>query len=661
MEAHATVVASQPQSGQRLSSTPGIVNLQFSEQLNTALSHAAVSTPDGGTFQSTGSTEAGMQIPLPVNAPGVYRVSWTTVSAVDGHVLHGGFEFGVGVRPNASGEAANDQPSITELALATARWVEFLALLLAIGMLLLTRLGRNQPSLEWVQMRPALPLAAALVAGSVVVIGESLTAGRSPSLADVAAYLSNGPAGYARVLRLGAELVALLLAAEGGPGAIVAVGVALIGLAGAGHAAAVRPAFVGVLVDALHLFAAGIWAGGILALAGLRPPGGWLGVEGRRLLDRFSSPALTAFAITVATGLLQAAEEVGDVGRLLSTSYGIVLMAKSLGVAAMVALSLRAWRRLRVSLRLEALYAIVVVGASALLAAYPLPPARAAEADALAENPAASQALPQAGDLTLGGSAGETLVGLTLRPGKPGPNVAWIYLLPVENPATIPRADVSVHLDGRPVASRRCGLTCQSAALELKGGESLTIKLSGRADGEASFQIPDLPSADGSVLVERASQRMQELRTYRIDETLGPAAQPLRTLYAFQAPDRLRFQLSTGPETVIVGGRRFSRDRPSQAWRGEPALPVQVPSLAWEPASVLGAHVIDSAQLAGHTTQVVAFFQMVTGSPVWFRLWVDEEGLVWRAQMRAQGHFMDDNYRDFDVPLTIEPPLPGGG
>ncbi|MBJ7596788.1 MAG: copper resistance protein CopC/CopD [Candidatus Dormibacteraeota bacterium] len=304
VEAHATVVASQPPAGERLSSTPGVVNLQFSEPLNRTLSHASVSTPDGRRFQSEVTSEQGIQIPLPVNGPGVYRVSWTTVSAVDGHVLSGGFEFGVGVSPNASGEAASDRPTVTQLALATARWVEFLGLLLAIGMLLLSRLGRHPPSLKWVRMRPALPLAAALAAGSIVVIGESLTAGQAPSLADVAAYLSNGPAGYARVLRLGAELVALLFAAEAGPAAIVAVGVALVGLAGAGHAASVRPAFVGVLVDALHLVAAGIWAGGILALAGLRPPGGWLGGEGRRVLDRFSAPALTAFAITVATGLL---------------------------------------------------------------------------------------------------------------------------------------------------------------------------------------------------------------------------------------------------------------------------------------------------------------------------------------------------------------------
>ncbi|WP_338198618.1 CopD family protein [Candidatus Nephthysia bennettiae] len=353
---------------------------------------------------------------------------------------------------------------------------------------------------------------------------------------------------------------------------------------------------------------------------------------------------------------MQAVEEVGDLGRLLSSAYGIVLLAKSLGVAAMVALSLLAWRRLRVSLRIEAVYAVVVIGASALLAAYPLPPARAAEADALAERPEAGQVLPQTGDLTLGGSAGETLVGLTLRPGKPGPNVAWIYLLPIENPAAVPRGDVRVDLEGRPIASRPCGLTCQIAELQLQGGESLTIALSGRAGGKASFRIPALPAADGSALVEKASQRMEALRTYRIEEVLGPAALPLRTLYAFQAPDRLRFQLSTGPETVIVGGSRFSMDRPSGAWRVEPAVPVKVPSLTWEPASFLGTHLIGSAQLAGQATQVVAFFEMLNGFPVWFRLWIDGEGLVWRAEMRAQGHFMDDGYRDFDAPFTIEPP-----
>ena len=44
--------------------------------------------------------------------------------------------------------------------------------------------------------------------------------------------------------------------------------------------------------------------------------------------------------------------------------------------------------------------------------------------------------------------------------------------------------------------------------------------------------------------------------------------------------------------------------------------------------------------------------------PYWYRLWVDSDGLVRRAEMRGPGHFMDHQYRDFDTPVQIEPPSP---
>jgi hypothetical protein len=35
---------------------------------------------------------------------------------------------------------------------------------------------------------------------------------------------------------------------------------------------------------------------------------------------------------------------------------------------------------------------------------------------------------------------------------------------------------------------------------------------------------------------------------------------------------------------------------------------------------------------------------------------VDAQGLVTGGRMRAQGHFMEHRYFDFDAPLAIEPP-----
>ena len=90
------------------------------------------------------------------------------------------------------------------------------------------------------------------------------------------------------------------------------------------------------------------------------------------MLDRFGRVALIAFGVTALTGLLRATEQLSDVSDLWTTTYGVVLMLKSAGVLMMLAASL-AWRRGWPAHRAEAALAAIVVGATALLAAFPLP------------------------------------------------------------------------------------------------------------------------------------------------------------------------------------------------------------------------------------------------------------------------------------------------
>jgi len=124
------------------------------------------------------------------------------------------------------------------------------------------------------------------------------------------------------------------------------------------------------LAVVVHVLAAGMWAGGIMALASLRPPDGWGSAQARALIERFARVALLAFAVTALTGVLQATEQLRDVSDLWTTTYGLVLLVKCAAVLAMLGLSL-AWRAGRPVARLEALAAILVVGATALLAAFP--------------------------------------------------------------------------------------------------------------------------------------------------------------------------------------------------------------------------------------------------------------------------------------------------
>jgi len=263
-------------------------------------------------------------------------------------------------------------PSLPDLVVSGFRWAEYLGLLGFIGVIVVRRLAANQPTLSWARMPMHPALAIALVGGAGVVLGEVFI-NRTLSVTQ----LYQDPGGWVRVGRVVAEALALGLCLRGIRLVVVPGLLAAILLPFAGHAASVQPQLAGIGVDVIHVGSAGMWAGGIVALATLRPPGGWGGGEGRALLDRFSRVAPLAFAITALTGVLRATEELSNVSDLWSTSYGVVLSVKTIGVIVMLALSWLVWRRGLPVARLEAAVALIVIAASAMLAAYPLPPGQA--------------------------------------------------------------------------------------------------------------------------------------------------------------------------------------------------------------------------------------------------------------------------------------------
>src|SRR6266516_5510973 len=356
-EAHAALVAADPAAGQRLATAPGLVVLRFTEPLNTRLSGATVTAPDGRRFQGAAFGADELRMRLLANAPGVYRVAWATASVVDGHALRGGFRLGVGVAVGgpAGGSAdgsAGTGPRLSDVLIAAGRAVEDAALLAAVGMLLLVGLARRDPPLAQVRPRVVVVLAVALGAGLVVVTAEAAVASAATGLSvgGVAAYLTSRLPGWARLARVALEGVALVWCLPssrsgrfglGGPGAwpAVAVAGAVVALAASGHAAGATPGWWGITVDAAHLLAAGLWAGGILALAAVRlrqgrqgRGHGWRGSEGAAVLGglvaRFAPVALVAFVVSAGFGVVQAFQQVGTVQALLGSAYGQTLGVK---------------------------------------------------------------------------------------------------------------------------------------------------------------------------------------------------------------------------------------------------------------------------------------------------------------------------------------------
>jgi copper transport protein len=660
--AHAVLASSQPQAGERLGTAPGVVVLEFTEPLNARLSRATVTDPTGHPFSGAATEGQEIRVPLSTNAPGIYAVDWVSVSTLDGHAIRGSFQFGVGVTPGVgSAERAQTAPGAGDLGIGAARWIEYLSLLVAMGMLLLRRLARGRPGLDWVRPRLVVPLALALAGGVAVVASEAFSAAGSASPGAMWSYLSTGLPGLARLSRLGLEVLALLAAIVQAPTLWVWVTAVLGAIAASGHGAAIDPAWWGITVDGVHLLAAGVWAGGILALATQRPPGGWRSDAGRELLVRFSPPALAAFVVTIGFGAIQAIQELGTVHALVGSSYGLVLVAKIGLIALMLPLSFVAWRLSYPRLRLEGTLAILVVAVAAVLAAFPIPPSRLAVEEAAARATPPLAARPQPGELTLGGHAGEVLLGLTLDPGAPGQNDVVLYLLPLEGEKEAAELRLSLSVGGTELSLERCGQTCRRTRASFSGGERVSVHIHGSRGGTAVFRIPRLPTPDGTQLLAKAQQRMHQLHAYRIDETLSSGRAVVTTRYVFEAPDRMEATGSGGGSQIIIDTTRYLRERPGAKWQPQQGgPPFSVPTFIWDYFKpFVDVRVVGTARVGGVRTRVISFTDGQPGTPIWFRLWIDPTGLVRQAQMRAPGHFMDHRLYDFDGPIDIKAPVPG--
>ncbi len=256
-----------------------------------------------------------------------------------------------------------------DLLLAALHWIEYIGLLGGLGSIVVMRLAHNRPPIPWAHPPMHLALGTMFLGGLAVITVEGIHAGALP--------------GWERLARVAAEGLAFFFCVRGiawvAPMALLAAAL----LPFAGHAAGVVPPAGAEFADALHVLSAGMWAGGILALATLRPPDGWRGVEARALLDRFAGVALIAFAVTALTGVLRANDQLHLVEHLNSvnpltalsdlwgTSYGVVLSLKAVGVGIMLVLSSLAWRRGIPVARVEAALTVLVIAATAVLASFP--------------------------------------------------------------------------------------------------------------------------------------------------------------------------------------------------------------------------------------------------------------------------------------------------
>ncbi|WP_330150194.1 CopD family protein [Rhodococcus chondri] len=118
---------------------------------------------------------------------------------------------------------------------------------------------------------------------------------------------------------------------------LVAAALALIARPVTGH---MSQQMLGSVLGAVHVLAAALWAGVLVALAlTVRSRGAWA-----QLLPRYSTLALQCVSALAATGLINAAVRVGSVTALLDSGYGRLVLAKAAALAALLILAW-VWRR----------------------------------------------------------------------------------------------------------------------------------------------------------------------------------------------------------------------------------------------------------------------------------------------------------------------------
>jgi copper transport protein len=387
--AHALVKTSDPAAGAVLATSPAQVLLTFTESPDPKLSSIQVLDSTGRTVSTAKAdpvpgNPVQLVLPLPKLPDGAYTVAWRTVSKVDGHVIAGSFAFGVGTAvPTGTTQSTTTAQPIRPAA-AAGRWALDwgLILLMGAGVMGATIVRGRAPGHRALLIGAWCLAAVGLV---VQVVAESSAVGVSVGT------LLRSDAGHELVRLAFALLPALVMVivvlARHRPESLaflaVAAGAALLAVALSGHAASESPEWLQVGVQFVHLVAVSVWVGGLAWL--LLAIRGTPSDERRASIRAFSTIALYALAVTVATGIARAWVEVGGWHALFDTSFGITLLVKSAFVVVLVALgALNRYRnlprmeavnpgirRVRRTVGWEVVVAVAVVAVTAVLAELP--------------------------------------------------------------------------------------------------------------------------------------------------------------------------------------------------------------------------------------------------------------------------------------------------
>jgi len=388
-------VKSNPASDARLAKSPSEIRITFSETPDPAGSDIELLDTSGNSLNVSGVTAAAdeantLRISVPALPEGGYTVSWTVISAVDGHETKGAFVFAIGKAdlpklPDVG--PASPPPAPLELVGRALSFAGIAALLGLAFFALFIRPPAEPREGAW-ERRIVMGGGILLIAGSALMLVSYGSAVPGRLLLFL---LLRGVAGFVAIAAL--FVPERLMPADARREVIAFAGLAAgLWATMVSHAAASGdPKYIAF--DFIHVVAVSIWSGGVLAFALMAAPS----VRDERVLGaitwRFSLTALVCVAVLITTGTLQALDRLVLWEDLYETPYGIALLVKILLLVALVtlgAMNLLVWGpRLRRGVARRAglirgvavetiLFAVVFVATSFLTAL--APPAQASGA-----------------------------------------------------------------------------------------------------------------------------------------------------------------------------------------------------------------------------------------------------------------------------------------
>ncbi len=540
--AHPLLIGATPQPGIVADGSPGAIALALTEPAVARGSQIRVSGPGGravpvGAVRGSGGRRTLTVTPRVTLRSGIYEVRWSVLGD-DGHLVTGSFDFGVpgagGAAPagverlsgGGGGRGAEAATSDSAVRIAS-RWLGIVAASILFGGFVLLALLRRRAAVSEDGSAVLQRIAPAAWAAVAVAAAEGVlaTARAGPGGALDLGLLTAGATGVSNLVRaVGvAALCLALLLARGRPavrerlylggGAAVLLTYAL-----SGHALSF-PTFWALLDQGVHVLAAGLWLGGVIALALLTLRGGVGLAAGARA---FAPVAGSALGLAIVTGVLAAVREVDRWYFLRWSDYGRVVIVKAALVALVALAAGVAWWRSRghgargprpLLLRAETAGVVAIVALAAGLSGLaqgrgqPLP----AQRGTLLPGPAfATALLPRAN------------APLALYPARSGPNVVAVGVAPGQ------RAPDAV---GVRLVCAGCSAAAVRATLRRRGGATWSAPVRLRSDGTWFAYVTvdgvTAPPAQLAVGLPRAPGA-QPVQLLAVADVSGPYAERCR-------------------------------------------------------------------------------------------------------------------------------------